>query len=109
MKKIIESNYKSIVKRGLISPSTNIYDFLDKLEEEKQELKKAVEELDSSKNVKQKHFDNINEELADVILVCLNMAKHFKIDIEKELNNKIKVNEERAKKNNSICTNVAND
>jgi NTP pyrophosphatase (non-canonical NTP hydrolase) len=40
----------------------------------------------------------MDEELADVILVCLNIAKHYKIDIEKELNNKIKKNFKRSLK-----------
>jgi len=35
------------------------------------------------------------EELADIILVCLNIAKHYNIDIEKELKNKIQVNFKR--------------
>ena len=40
---------------------------------------------------------SICEELADVIMVCLNFAKHNNIDIEQEIKNKIKINEQRAK------------
>ena len=44
---------------------------------------------------KDKGDDIVVEELADIILVCLNIATHFEIDIEKELNNKITINEKR--------------
>ena len=83
MKKLIKRNYKSIVKRGLINHSTTLEDFINKLKEECNEL----EHHESP--------DNFREELADVILVCLNIAEHYKIDIEKELINKIKINENR--------------
>ncbi len=85
MKQIIEDNYKSIVKRGLITPETDSSDFIMKLEEEVQEL---IEAENFSLN-------NRNEELADVVLVCLNYARHLGIDIEKELQNKIKINNTR--------------
>ena len=88
MKELIEANYKSIVDRGLISPATNTYDFLIKVLEETDELCKAWKGVDKY---------NQREELADVIMVCLNMAKHYGIDIEQEIKNKIKINEQRAK------------
>tara|TARA_B100000768_G_C11044944_1_gene275865 strand:+ start:345 stop:614 length:270 start_codon:yes stop_codon:yes gene_type:complete len=89
MKELIESNYQSIVDRGLISPFSNVNDFLIKALEEVDELCKAWKGLD-------KH--NQKEELADVIMVCLNMAKHYDIDIEQEIKNKIEVNKKRALK-----------
>ena len=73
MKNIIEANYQSIKKRGLITENTTEYDFVMKLEEEVQEFIDAESSLE------------IAEELADVILVCLNYAKHYRIDIEKQL------------------------
>lgn len=99
MKDLIEDNYKSIVSRGLITPSTNAYDFLDKLKEEIQELKESLDNLKNSLVPKDEHFNNINEELSDVVLVCLNFAKHYDIDIESELENKIKKNFARSKIN----------
>lgn len=87
MKDLIEENYKSIVARGLITPSTTRKQFIDKLFEEVSELEEASDIND---------WGNISEELADVILVCLNIAKHYKIDIEKELNDKIKKNFKRS-------------
>jgi len=88
MKELISDNYQSIVDRGFITPTTTLFEFLDKLDEEVKELKK--ESLIS------KEWNNLPEELADVIMVCLNMAKHYDIDIEKEIKNKIKINEQRA-------------
>jgi NTP pyrophosphatase (non-canonical NTP hydrolase) len=96
MKKIIETNYDSTVKRGLITPETNILDFYKKLKEEVGELEQAIDELFKCVEAKAIHFKNIEEELCDVILVCLNCAKHFDIDIEEELKNKIKKNYSRS-------------
>lgn len=86
MKALIDRNYKSIVDRGLITPKTTLKEFIMKLEEEVQEF------IDAETP------ENFSEELADVILVCFNIANHYKIDIQKELIYKIYKNEERAKK-----------
>ena len=37
----------------------------------------------------------MKEELADIVLTCLNTAKHFGFDIELELNKKIEINKKR--------------
>jgi predicted house-cleaning noncanonical NTP pyrophosphatase (MazG superfamily) len=79
MKYLIESNYRSIVGRGLINSHTKLKEFISKLDEEVNEFKES----------------NEPEELADIILVCLNIAKHYDIDIEKELKNKIIKNQNR--------------
>ena len=89
MQDIISDNYQSIVDRGLISPTTTLFEFLDKLDEEVKELKTESEIP--------KQYSNLPEELADVIMVCLNLAKHYDIDIEQEIKNKIKINKYRAK------------
>lgn len=88
MKMIIEENYKSIVNRGLITSKTTIQHFVMKLEEEVQEY------IDARIHGQ----GNPNEELSDIILVCLNIAKHYNIDIETELINKININKSRCKK-----------
>ena len=94
MKELIEANYKSIVDRGLIAPSTNYFEFLNKIKEEFKELRGAVlDYVDYDPD----SFPNVKEELADVIMVCQNMAKHYNIDIEQEIKNKIEVNKQRAK------------
>jgi NTP pyrophosphatase (non-canonical NTP hydrolase) len=91
MKKLIELNYQSTVQRGLITPSTDIADFLNKLDEEVDELNGAYEET----------WDDLKEELSDVILVCLNFARHYGIDIEQELLKKIEKNFKRAETSSS--------
>jgi NTP pyrophosphatase (non-canonical NTP hydrolase) len=83
MNNIIEDNYKSTVNRGLINERTTFLDFTDKLQEEVQEFLNYTD------------YDNFKEELSDIILVCLNIAKHNNIDIEKELIRKIRINIER--------------
>jgi NTP pyrophosphatase (non-canonical NTP hydrolase) len=83
MEKIIKENYESIVLRGLINSRTTDLNFLMKLKEEVLEVESAYYSSD---------IENMWEEVADVILVCLNFAHHFNIDIEKELKNKIKKN-----------------
>jgi NTP pyrophosphatase (non-canonical NTP hydrolase) len=59
-----------------------------KLEEEVQEFIDAF----------RKEYNNEREELADVILVCLNIAHHYGWDIESELFKKVEINEQRANK-----------
>ena len=85
MKDLIERNYQSIVKRGFINPYTEDFHFVMKLEEEVQEFIEAVNY----------NLPNETEEACDIILVCLNWARHYNLDIEKELLNKIKINENR--------------
>lgn len=98
MKKIIEDNYQSIVDRGFIAPSTSYLEFVYKLDEEVSEFKSALDwsMRRDSLALTPLHI-SVHEELADVIMVCLNMAKHYDIDIEEEIKKKIKVNKQRAK------------
>lgn len=86
MKTIIEENYASTVKRGLITKDTDMQDFITKIFEEVGEFEEAVE-IGTLKDIK--------EELSDIILVCLNTAKHYGFDIEQELINKINKNKNR--------------
>lgn len=79
MNQIIEENYKVTVNRGLITEKTQIVDFLNKIDEEVKEFKDSLE----------------FHELADIILVCLNIAKHYNVDIEKQLINNINKNKNR--------------
>lgn len=89
MQDLIKRNYASIVKRGYITPETTDLQQIRKIEEEVEE---AIYE--SLLNRKGKE-NNLGEELADIILTCLNYAHHFSIDIEKELLKKIDKNEIR--------------
>ncbi len=105
--KLIERNYQSIVDRKLIKPTTNAYAFIDKMFEEVSELKEAVDICKQFNGSNDKMFEDINEELADVILVCYNMARHFNIRIKDELIKKIEINEGR--KDNTNTEAVSND
>lgn len=86
MKTLIKQNYDSIVKRGLINNSTTLFEFIDKLYEEVSEFEESLE-FDN--------MDNFKMELADIILVCFNIAEHYNIDIESELKKKIQINYSR--------------
>jgi NTP pyrophosphatase (non-canonical NTP hydrolase) len=83
MKQIIEDNYKSIVKRGLIKKETTKKEFIDKIYEE-------VKELEEAESIEENSF-----EMADIILTVLNFAHHFDIDIETILKKKIQINQNR--------------
>lgn len=85
MKEIIEENYKSIVKRGLINKHTSKREFILKLEEEVQEFIDAFIYKEGNEKL----------ELADIVLVCMNIAKHYNIDLEKEIKTKIEINKNR--------------
>ena len=87
MKDLINKNYEVTVKRGLITPDTGIVEFMNKLDEE------VAEFIDSIDNPTTE--DATGYELADVILVCLNIAKHYDMDIERYLNEKVLINSER--------------
>lgn len=89
MQDLIKRNYASIVKRGYITEDTTDLQFIRKIEEEVEES--IYESLLHRKGKPNK----LGEELADVILTCLNYAHHFSIDIEKELHKKIDKNEKR--------------
>lgn len=86
MKSIIQRNYNSIIARGLITQHTTFDDFIDKAQEELNELKREGET-----------GKNIGEEIADNILTHLNFAEHLGIDVKSEMNKKIEINFERAK------------
>jgi len=89
MKKLFKQHYQAIVDRGLINSETGIYDFFDKIVEEMQELANAIFE-DS---------ENKNQELIDLMMVCVNLAEWIGIDIEKELIENIKIQEKRVNEN----------
>jgi len=84
LNQIINRNYSATVKRGLINTETSPIDFISKIEDETDEILGSLFDL---------KFDEA--ELADVILVCLAMAKHYDIDIQKALSDKVMFNENR--------------
>ena len=90
IKELADRNYNAQLKRGTITDKTIGDDFLCKIQEEIDEL------ADSYTRYLYIEKEQIDEkELADIILVCLSMAKHFKIDIFKVLEEKVVYNENR--------------
>lgn len=85
MKDLIERNYESTRKRGLINENTADTEFINKIKEELSELEHSIYNNDSEWKY----------ELADIILVCLNYGYHYGLDMEKLLMNKVKFNEKR--------------
>lgn len=94
---LIEQNYEAVVLRGLITPDTDFYDFMDKLEEETAEL---AYEYNKKEGVIHKTDIEFTAELIDCISVLLNMAKHYKVDVIEGLKANIGKNFERAKTKN---------
>jgi hypothetical protein len=88
IQEIINRNYAAQLRRGTITEETRLYEFINKLQEEKEEL------YESWANSSIHNYFNPSE-LADVILVCFAMAKHFNVDILTELEKKTLYNEIR--------------
>lgn len=88
MKQLFKEHYQAIIKRGLITKNTHVFEFLEKLDEE-------VKELNESFNYS--HLDEkFVQEAIDCICVMTNMLQHFGVDIEKAL--KKNINFQKARK-----------
>lgn len=102
---ILQANYQAIVDRGLITPETDFYDFMDKLDEETHELAKAYclrqkiefSELPVKEQILEQRKKEFAGELIDCLSVLCNMAIHMKIDIIQGLRENLIKNQERAK------------
>ena len=86
IKEIINRNYAAQLKRGKVTKKIDFYDWIIDIRDEVNELWNSYPKHNST-------FDE--NELADIILVCLSMSKHYNIDIVKVLEEKTKYNEER--------------
>jgi NTP pyrophosphatase (non-canonical NTP hydrolase) len=86
IKEIINRNYAAQLKRGKVTSKIDFYDWIIDIRDEVNELWNSYPKHNST-------FDE--KELADIILVCLSMSKHYQIDIVKALEEKTKYNEER--------------
>jgi NTP pyrophosphatase (non-canonical NTP hydrolase) len=85
---LINDNYSAVKARGLITKETDFHDFMEKLDEETQELANAYVNNEGTVD---------SGELIDCICVLLNMAKHYRIDIIQGLKNNAVKNWDRAK------------
>jgi hypothetical protein len=86
IKEIINRNYAAQLKRGKVTKKIDFYDWIIDIRDEVNELWNSYPKHNST-------FDK--KELADIILVCLSMSKHYNIDIVKSLEEKTLFNEER--------------
>lgn len=86
IKEIINRNYAAQLKRGKVTKKIDFYDWIIDIRDEVNELWNSYPKHNST-------FDE--KELADIILVCLSMSKHYNIDIVKALEEKTKYNEKR--------------
>ena len=86
IQELIDRNYAAQIKRGQITPDTDLSDCIDKIKEELKELVDSYIETN-------KDFDS--KELIDIMLVCFSMAKHFGIDWKQVMTDKVEFNEKR--------------
>ena len=87
LKEIIKRNYEATVRRGQISNNTKLFDFINKLDEEVNELKLSIGES--------KIYPFDPKEAIDVILVATAMLQHYGFDTQKILTEKMLYNEQR--------------
>lgn len=99
---LIERNYNSIVKRGLISEKTGFCAFSQKLFEECREFEAELydggcsyhDELGETWEIADK--EKTAFEAADIILTAFNFLRHYDIDVLTYLMKKIEINENRS-------------
>ena len=85
---LIERNYAAQIRRGQITMKNCLIDFLDKIVEEVEEFKNSY--------TNDGYFEDIDDkELIDIMLVCFSMAKHFGIDWQQVMKDKVEYNEKR--------------
>jgi uncharacterized protein YabN with tetrapyrrole methylase and pyrophosphatase domain len=87
MKDLIKQNYEVTRQRGLITDETKAIEFIDKIEEETEEMRESY--------MVYGHSEEHLQEIADIILACHNYLKHFGFDAKSILNKKIEINRKR--------------
>jgi hypothetical protein len=86
IQELIDRNYAAQIKRGQINNESTFWNFSDKIQDE-------LNEFDESYIQTNKDFDS--KELVDIMLVCFSMAKHFGIDWQQVMIDKVEYNETR--------------
>jgi len=88
IEEIIDRNYAAQVKRGQITMKQPLSAFIHKIDEEVKEFKNSY--------TNDGYYEDIDDkELIDIMFVCFSMAKHFGIDWQKVMIEKVKYNETR--------------
>lgn len=90
-------SYLSILSRGKITGDTTLDDFLEKLDEEHQEVKYARAELLTAKTIEEKRISKrvLMDKIEDVKQVMTNMQMHLGYEPENETMRCIIKNEKR--------------
>jgi DNA-binding transcriptional regulator YhcF (GntR family) len=86
MNNLVERSYKAIEKRGLISKNTQPEEFIDKMIEELEEIKKARNNCD---------IQNYIEECIDLSTVCFMQVHHMGYNPVEEFEKVVIKNENR--------------
>lgn len=92
IQEIIDRNYAAQIKRGQITPEKIPYKFVEKLYEELNELDNEIYDIDDWVLIPN---EKAKKELIDIMLVCFSMAKHFGIDWQQVMKDKVEYNEKR--------------
>ena len=88
MKELILRHYIATRKRGLITAYTSLQDFLDKFEEE-------VDEMHREDKYDHTIDGDMAQEALDVVGVIFNMLHHFGFDVEYEFKSNVEHQEGR--------------
>jgi NTP pyrophosphatase (non-canonical NTP hydrolase) len=86
IQQLIDRNYAAQVKRGQINNESTFGNFSDKIQDELNEFNESYIQTN-------KDFDS--KELIDIMLVCFSVAKHFGIDWQQIMTDKVEFNEKR--------------
>jgi NTP pyrophosphatase (non-canonical NTP hydrolase) len=89
MKKLFKKHYKLIQKRGLINKKTYWLDFVNKMDEELEEIKDCYNRYESA--------DTFYQEVTDLMMVCANLIIHNKRSLKKEIKKNIETQKKRIK------------
>lgn len=89
IERLFDRNYQAIVDRGLITPETKDWEFLNKLNCEAIEVEAEA--------IIPRNNNHLNEEIADCLNVCANWLIHRGVDIETIMTTIAEKNEKRAK------------
>ena len=98
-KQLLNRSYQAIVNRGLITPKTKPYEFIDKINEEVAEVEECLSlevSPDEYIDYEIENKDRYVEELTDLATVCIMQIHHLGYDFEKEFEKVVLKNERRA-------------
>lgn len=94
MKDLLLKHYNLIKQRNLITPKTNVDDFMWKLEVEFNEVKNAhLDDVWAARSPS----NEFNQELIDLVMVAFHYFQHYGVDFRDELNKNILIQENRVK------------